>query len=275
MTRKVTLVAIVVLIAGFILWKSTSTTQPSASKETGLPAINDNRTESFPVFRESTYRVRSYNAILPSVDKPISILALGSGFLVNLSDDSLLIATARHVAHGADELESISSGNDSYKSDGTDRNSIRRIQERIRLGGKALIPLKYWHAPYSETGLDLSLFTISNPAPIESRPLQPGEVAKGSSVQIFGYPRSSNNGGAVSNLAVRTHNVTSLERDYFVTEGSELVTEGFSGGPVINEQGQVVGMAIRSTGYQVRCLYITDVLAAANRVETEGIVYRD
>lgn len=169
----------------------------------------------------------------------------------------------------------MSVGRDTYQSDGTDRNSIQKTKERIRLGGKSLIPRRYWHAPIVDSEFDVSIFAVSDAHPLESRSLIPGTATKGQAVRIYGYPASPTERAAVSNLAMRTHTITSLEQGYFVTEGSEPVTDGFSGGPVLDEQGHVVGMVVRSTGYQVRCMYITDIINAIQRFDSDALSYSD
>jgi S1-C subfamily serine protease len=129
------------------------------------------------------------------------------------------------------------------------------------------------------------VFSVDDPALLGVRPLKPGAMDKGSRVVTLGFPALAESGTAtnasaptaspVSNAARRDQTVTSMEGGYFVTEGVTAVSSGFSGGPVLNDRGEVVGLAFRSTGLQTRNMYIEQVVSMIKEFAGDSVAYAE
>jgi len=281
-----------IIVIGIAAWRFAGTTPSSGDQasESGdaasVAASSDNLSDTFPVFRETIYKVKLERMVdYWSVDKTAAVLGNGSGFLLD-TPQGVFVVTARHVAEGSTALAEIKIGDTTYKSDTSGYDSITRSTERIRLGDKSLQPKSVWLDRSADERLDLAVMLVDETAPLGVRQLKPANASKGEEVELYGFPEGergsdetvpgkSNGPRAVANLARRPQVVTSLERNYFVTEGIEPASAGFSGGPVLNPDGEVVGMIIRSTGDQTRCIYIATVLDAIKRFRQEAHDYKE
>jgi S1-C subfamily serine protease len=240
--------------------------------------------EVFPIFRESTYSIKSPRMILLTATRQVPVISSGSGFLLEVGGDYFVI-TASHVATGADRLDAITVDGTSFVSTADGATQINKASERIRLGYKSLIPSRSLHPSPRESSVDISVFAVDDPDSLGVRPLKPGAMKKGGRVVILGFPALAESGnaanasapgaGPVSNAARREQTVTSREGRYFVTEGLAEVSSGFSGGPVLNDLGEVVGLAVRSNGPQTRCIYIDQVLAIVKEFARGSFAYAE
>jgi S1-C subfamily serine protease len=281
-----------VVVVTVAAWRLTGSTPSPESQVSGsgdatfVAATSDTRSDTFPVFRETIYKVKLERMVdYWSVDKTAAVLGNGSGFLLDTPEGAFVV-TARHVVEGPIALAEIKVGDTTYKSDTSGFDSITRSSERIRLGDKSLQPNAIWLDQSADDRLDLAVMSVAETAPLGVRLLKPAKASKGDEVELYGFPATErgpdeeaqerNSGArAVANLSRRPQIVTSLERNYFVTEGTEPASSGFSGGPVLNADGEVVGMIIRSSGGQTRCIYIATVLDAAKRFRQEAHDYEE
>ncbi len=288
--RSVHYAGIAVVVTVAVAWCSTGFTQtadttvPPVNTVDLQPASQESLPDTFPVFRETVYQVRYERKIgVFSVDRSVQILASGSGFLLE-TQQGVFIVTARHVVEGPGELAEIKVGNKTYKSDSDGYDTITKSSERIRLSGKSIRPVSIWLDQSIDDRLDLAIMLVEEPDLFDARALKPARAKKGEEVELYGFPAKAvssddeasdekTGGYAVANLARRPQTVTSLERNYFVTEGTVPASSGFSGGPVLNDDGEVVGMIIRSTGGQTRCIYIGAILDAVKRFQNDFIEY--
>jgi len=284
---RVIVVGVVILIVLFITWRLVIIKKPSNGLNSASTAQSapDTWADSFPIFTESSYQINIPRYFGRTTDKQIQILASGSGFILE-APQGYFVITAGHVVNTPESLNEISDGEEVYKTDGNEDNSIMKTSHRIRVGDVSLHPQKIWLGSTSKANLDIAIMTVRDPNPLHTRPLKPAKVRKGQVVDMFGYPaavetdsersESTESGPkSTSNAAHRTQTVTSLEGDYFVTEGVQPASHGFSGGPVINADGRIVGMIIRSAAGQTRCIYTDTILTAISRFESEAIDYQE
>ncbi len=279
-------IAIVVIVA--VVWRSIGTMQAVG---TAIPSVSEIRSQealsdAFPVFRETVYRIEYKRKVgVFSVDKTTPVLASGSGFLLK-TQQGIFVVTARHVAEGPSKLAEIRVDNKIYQSDSDGYDTITKIGERIRLSGKSIRPASIWLDRSTDGRLDLAIMSIEEPNFFNAKPLKPAKAKKGEAVELYGFPAKTVNLDdevsdekaeirATANLARRSQTITSLERNYFVTEGTEPASSGFSGGPVLNDDGEVVGMIIRSMGVQTRCIYIDTILDAVKRFQSDSVKYAE
>ncbi len=282
---------VLVVIVAAIAWRPTGATQTTQSTTpstdtAGSQVAAEPLRDTFPVFRETVYRVRYERMVgALSVDKTAPVPASGSGFLLD-TPQGVFVVTARHVVEGPSELAEIKIGSKVYESDSSGYDTITRSGERIRLGGKSIRPVSIWLDRSTDDRLDLAIMSVEEPNLFGARFLKPAKVKKGEELELYGFPAkadisddeasdSKTGARAVANLARRPQTVTSLERNYFVTEGAEPASSGFSGGPVLNDDGEVVGMIIRSMGGQTRCIYIDTILDAVKQFQNDSFKYQE
>lgn len=220
------LLAFVVVAAVAIAWSVDDTVKHAASNS------NDSRTsdETFsgdvmPVFATSsssdsqgmTRPILSHADLTERIDRSVVLIrvangegaAIGSGFVV---DGQGLVVTNRHVVEDGSEFSVL-------------------LHDKSKARAVRLV--------YAHPTLDLALLRISTsgamPPPI---PLARKLPRKGEDVAVFGSPEG---------LAFTTSfgNVSALRNDGDATwiQFTAPISPGNSGGPVVNMQGEVVGMA--------------------------------
>jgi V8-like Glu-specific endopeptidase len=112
-------------------------------------------------------------------------------------------------------------------------------------------------------GDDVAVLVTSDDLGIAPKPLARTAVARGATVQIFGYGYTvagaadpMNLGGIHRGSAM----VATVESNVFSTTGSQWTCTGDSGGPALNAQGEVIGVtSIGPTGCRVSTSYYTRV----------------
>ncbi len=285
--------SIAIVLVASVSWGSAGAAQTAEVTEPSMGEMDspsdvqqEALSDTFPVFRETMYRVEYARRLgVFSVDKTTSILTSGSGFLLE-TQQGYFIVTARHVVEGPSKVAEIKIDDKVYKSDSDGYDTITKSGERIRLSGKSIRPASIWLDRSTDDRLDLAIMFVEEPDLFGARPLKPARAKKGEEVELYGFPAkavgsddeaSDGKTGihAVANLARRPQTVTSLERNYFVTEGTEPASSGFSGGPVLNDDGEVVGMIIRAMGDQTRCIYIDTILDAVERFQNDSVKYEE
>jgi len=286
-SARVIVVGVVFLIVLFMTWRLVNIKKPSNGLNSASTAQSAPGTwaDTLPIFTESSYHIKIPKYFGRTTNKQIQILASGSGFILE-APQGFFVITAGHVVDAPGSLNEITDGEEVYKINGNKNNSITKTYQRIRVGDVSLHPQKIWFGSISKANLDIAIMTVRDPNPLRTRPLKPTQVSKGQEVNMYGYPAAADTTStdnesskstpkSTSNAAHRTQMVTSLESDYFVAEGTQFATAGFSGGPVLNPEGEVVGMIIRSAGGQTRCIYISTILEAISQFESEAANYQE
>ena len=262
----------------------------SAAPATG-ETIEDSSLITVPVFSEQTYHCvfpRRYNPAGKdgarfSLDGNESLIGFGSGFFLQ-SDSGPLFITARHTIH-QDNLGGIAIDGAMYKADDEDE-SITRVGARTRVSGLAIKPTKIMIAE----DLDLAIMqlpeaTIKTIKPrilktLSSRP------TVGMEAQMYGYPpiEDVNAEGATTTTLTPygrqdlvQYAVSHVSPVELTLNGglSDSTEGGFSGGPVLDEKGQVMGMVIRADRNQTRCIQISEIMKHMKKFDKEAVEYAD
>ncbi len=238
----------------------------SSQEQANLSAVESrwaSQVNAIPVFRESEYRIKAPRYMVLTTDKNVLLRASGSGFLLEVRDQVYLI-TAKHVVEGPVQYKQLQIGETEYTVEGTSQSSILKLSDRARFGVKA-IELEPVELKADSDGSDVMCYKVADPERFRGVVHQPAQSEVGEEVTVHGYPQGGdeNDGDSprsVSNIAVLNLQMTAQENTYFVVQGDQEVGAGFSGSPVLNPAGEVVGMVIRSNGSQARCLYIQNIM---------------
>lgn len=270
--KKIGIVLVLLVLLGAAVWAFTGM-RGQPTPEVSADVVTS---EVFPVFRQSDYQVRSTRLILSNTDVEQAVFASGSGFLVRTSE-GIVAVTANHVAEGP-ELAGIEvDGRQIDTSDG--RSTINKSRDRIRLGVKSIRPASLLHGRSQDRNLDVTVMLVDDHADLGAKVFTPGTPSRGAKVTVYGFPSADTGAGeplvALSNMATREQTITSTESGYFVIEGPLGISPGFSGGPVVDADGKLVGMVVRSGSGQARCVYVSAILEQAARLKTDAVAYRD
>lgn len=216
------------------------------------------------VFRETVYGVRQPRLLLLSDEFEVSVFSSGTAFAVD-SNAGMFLMTATHVVSGEVNLAELVVDGHRYTASQDGISYIRKQSDRVRVGFKSAVPDVYVQ-PDSVVDLDIAVMRVDRADLEVIRTYRFGTPRLGERVRVLGYPQQMGSLGTmptpVANLEVRELTVTGLEADYFVCQTERLVGPGFSGGPVLDSDDRVVGMAIRSNGNQIRCVFAEDLKKA-------------
>jgi len=218
---------------------------------------------SVPIFTEQWCHVTRPRDIksgrMTAVDTHECISRFGSAFAYKVGDRVLLV-TAAHVAPPSGQVSSIAT------RDGTVLSSqegyvLEQGDCKVRIGGLAIKPTTWYRDP----DLDIALFEISAKEldSLSMEILSAGSVKRSDEVKLWGFPAIPQQGADGKPMpSVPSASQTSQRSDVTDVRAEEVVCAplngvetrgGFSGGPVLNSQGQVVGMIMRSTQETTRC----------------------
>lgn len=204
-----------------------------------------------PIITELTYFYQNKGWVWDE-EKSFSIIIHGTGFLVGDK-----IVTARHVVAGSriDKIRSIEGISFDKKS-----NELKKLLVRIRISGKGIVPKKI----FVDDKKDLAFLTLSqedmntflSPSThgldgINLKRLSLAQIIPSveQKVKAWGFPST-----AVPQLKSDLK-ITSVKKDWFVLNKS--LDPGYSGGPVITNQGQILGVISRSQKQQSRIVRIS------------------
>lgn len=218
------------------------------------------------VFSETAYKLEIKGRIYGSTVKEIRPTRAGAGFLV-LSGRGPLLVTAAHVVCAPPRPERIvDDGSKTIRIDG-ERTTVKSASFRVRVGDLSFQPSRILVDRDCDTALmslgeealallRLSAFELALPAP---------EV--GAKVKAWGFP-----GTSVPQLKEGML-VAAIEKGYFALNSS--IDPGFSGGPLVDSDGKLLGMVVRSTEQQTRCIPAAAIARAAGSFETASAEYAD
>lgn len=192
----------------------------------------------------------------------------GSGILVEDKDGQCLFVTAAHVVDpGAKETIAELQMDDGVriKIDGNNAELLR-VERSVRVSNLSIKPT---HVLVSRD-LDVAVFVIDEndlPLIVVPRFKKFGEAKAGGRVLSWGFPGSSS---------------PQLKDNMRITEaGATILTlnsplePGYSGGPVVDEQGALVGLVVRSTEKQSRCVSIQAIQPLLRDAKARATPYRD
>jgi hypothetical protein len=235
----------------------------SQSGSVSVPADDLPKSISVPVFTEQWCHVTRPRDIklgrMTAVDTYECISRFGSAFAYQ-SGDTVLLITAAHVAPPPGQVQSITTKDGAVLSS-QEGYSLEQGDCKVRIGGLAVKPKRWFRDP----DLDVALFEVSanDLEPLNMEVLSAGSVKRNDEVKLWGFPAIPQQGAdgrplpsvPSASQASQRSDVTDVRADEVVCAPLNGVETrgGFSGGPVLNSQGQVVGMIMRSTQETTRC----------------------
>lgn len=217
-----------------------------------------------PVFCERKARVtRPRNlkrARMVAVDEEVSSVACGTAFAIDTGGRVLLV-TAAHVVRLPSKVDAIVA-NDGTTFDSSDgETKIEPAASRVRVGGISARPTRI----LVDESLDVVLIEL-DPADFRAlgiATLSPGETSRDAEVKLWGFPAIPRaDAGGKPLPPAPSASQTSQRSDVTDVRGTEVICTmlngietrgGFSGGAVVDAQGKVVGMIMRSTPETTRC----------------------
>lgn len=261
MIRRI-LAAAIMIAAASASAPSVGEPPPGAAAASGqLPAAI-----ATPVFAEQTFHVtRSRDVVrgrMAAVNVQVKDLRWGTGFAYRTGGRVLLV-TAAHVVKLPSDIASITERNDpTNESDDKVYATVDGYKiepspgpARIRIGGLSVQPTRV----LVDTSQDIALLEVSERdlAALHLETLGAAKVERDAEVKLWGFPAVQRGGMSVpsaSQTSQRT-DVTELKlREVICAPLNGKETRGgFSGGPLVDGNGKVVGMIMRSTTETTRC----------------------
>ena len=168
----------------------------------------------------------------------------GSAFLVR-SPDNYYLVTAAHVAYGPKDIQTIN---------GDKVTDMKLVESTVKVGGLSLLMDK----PCTrDDDRDIVLYVISRQqvellnAHVFGAESIVAPHGCGDDVTAWGFPRTTD-------CQLKKAQISSIGANYFAL--NIPLEPGFSGGPVRDSVGKLVGVILRSDDKQTRCLLATELL---------------
>lgn len=259
----------------------------SPQSVTASPDIDQSASPSglvVPIFAERPIRVQRprdlYAGRLTAVDKAVKVNSFGTGFLYSNPGFNALV-TAAHVVAFPPNLESVADADGVYAA--ADGYRLDVGAPRIRIGGLALQPVRL----LVDHSLDIAVLELDDESAelLSLQVLRPGQARVDSEAKIWGFPGIP--GVAVDGVpqaSTPSASQTSQRCDITDLRKGEVICTalngietrgGFSGGPLINSKGEVIGMISRSTPETTRCRSIEAINSVLARFPTEASLYQE
>lgn len=239
-----------------------------------------------PVFAERRVQVRQPRSLrsrrISSVDKTIPVISFGSGFLYENPSFNALV-TAAHVVEFPPELRSVTDSEGVAYSTAEPGTTLERLPPRIRVSGLSFRPQRM----LVDHKLDIAIVDLCDRtvASFDFRTLKPGSAKVDEEAKIWGFPGIP---GAeidgVREASAPSASQTSQRCDITDVRRGEVICTalngietrgGFSGGPLIDREGRVLGMISRSTPETTRCRSAEAIDGVLRRFESESVAYRE
>lgn len=239
-----------------------------------------------PVFVEQTCHVSRPKDLVRArlaVDVDIKDIAWGTAFAYRTGGRVMLV-TAAHViempssiASVVDRGKDLATDDDDKEYKAADGFKIERGPSRIRVGGIAVQPTRV----LVDEAQDIALLEIAEQdlAALRLETLAPGTVARDAEAKIWGFPAVQRGGRSVpsaSQTSQRT-DVTDVRPGEVICAplNAKETRGGFSGGPLVDVNGKVVGMIMRSTTETTRCRSMSAIDELARNFDQRAKPYTE
>lgn len=212
-------------------------------KTVALPDSSNNSSEAIPL---KLSHIKGQSLFLDSVDRvkagTVTIrsrLGHGSGFIIN--DQGYILTNAHVVGSSNDALVII------------DDNTSAAIVVR------------------ADHQRDVALLKIDHDAPLTVLPVAGTNILTGHTVYIVGTPLSESLSHTVTQGIISAERIAKNGLRYYQTDAS--VNKGNSGGPVLNDRGEVIGLAVSRLESELGdSLDINFLIPIADALKVLGIV---
>ncbi len=239
-----------------------------------------------PVFSERRVQIKQPRSLLSrritATDRTVNIISFGSGFLYDHEAFNTLV-TAAHVVEFPPELRSVTDADGVTFSTGEAGTTLDRLPARIRISGLAFRPRRM----LVDHKLDIAIIDLCDQtvASFDFRMLKPAVPKVDEEAKIWGFPGIPGPEiDGVREAAAPSASQTSQRCDVTDVRRGEVICTalngietrgGFSGGPLIDREGRVLGMISRSTPETTRCRSIEAIDGVIARFEAEAIAYSE
>ena len=264
---------------------ASASASPDAAPPAATPAPAEQAPAAVatPVFAEQTCHVSRPRDVVRArlaVDVDVKDLAWGTAFAYRTGGRVLLV-TAAHVVEIPADIASVTERNDPTK-DSDDKVyaaaegfKIERGSARLRVGGIAVRPKRM----LVDASQDIALLELSEQdlAALHLETLAAAPVARDAEVKIWGFPAVQRGGRSVPSASQ-----TSQRTDVTDVRPGEVICAplngketrgGFSGGPLVDNNGKVVGMIMRSTTENTRCRSMAAIDELAKGFDQRAVPY--
>ena len=274
------------VLAATILIASASTPASLAGEppaEAPAPSGQVPEAIAVPVFAEQTCHVTRPRDVVRArmaVDLQVKNLGWGTAFAYRTGGRVLLV-TAAHVVELPADIASVTERNDPTEDSddkvyaAADGFTIERGPARLRVGGISVRPKRM----LIDASQDIALLEVSEQdlEALHLEALAAAPVARDAEVKIWGFPAVQRGGRSVPSASQTSQRTDVTE----VRPGEVICTPlngketrgGFSGGPLVNGSGKVVGMIMRSTTETTRCRSMTAIEELAKKFDQRAVPY--
>jgi S1-C subfamily serine protease len=218
------------------------------------------------IFTELKFEGTETQFKIRDVDRTHIRIATGCGFAIKIGGKNYLV-TAKHVINPSPSTNMLleeMGDDDEVRYDGK-KNTLKTVKIRIRISGLSLRPLSVFWGKQKDIAiitlaekdwnlLKLETLEFSDSAP---KPLMP--------VIAWGFPETPN-------PQLQELKIAAVHKSYLVL--NESLGHGFSGGPLVNLESELLGLIIRSEEKQSRCLIVNNTLIN-NLASQKAITYSD
>lgn len=219
------------------------------------------------IFSELQYTYKDHAWYRPSREAQKSALRSGSGFLMRGINGSPVVVTAAHVI-----CDRIIDSSSIEIAQGETVLSIRPkdiidAELRVRVSNLSIRPTRI----VLDFERDLALLGIDDDA-VQALGLQPAEASDvklktGDGTVVWGFP------GTTHAQLVDSMRVSSMNDAFFVL--NKQLDTGLSGGPVLTTDGSLVGVVVRTTQKQARCVRVSYLKGLSQAFDDVSVDYMD
>lgn len=258
----------------------------SQSGHAGRQDVDDaNMAIVAPIFAERPIRVQRARDLFKgwpfAVDKTIPVVSFGTGFLYATPDFHAMI-TAAHVVEFPPDVKSVADSDGAYSM--ADGYGLERRPARIRIGGLSLKPVRI----LVDHKLDIAVLELDDATVqlLKLRALAPGKAVVDREAKTWGFPAIPSGVLVDGEALASTPSASQTSQRCDITDvrpGEVICTTlngvetrgGYSGGPLIDSNRDVIGMISRSTPVTTRCRSISAIDGVIARFASESRTYSD
>lgn len=230
------------------------------------PAPADPKLAAIRIHAETRYTIREERRFRGPRHHEVAMRTSGTGFLVE-HGGSVFVATAAHVLSGPPRPTHVTLESAHEVEIDDYWYHVEGFGYRVRISGLSLKP----QSVYIDRAHDVAVMALTPEAEsklsewvryrVAARPASPNDT-----VRAWGFAEDS--------LPLPLDAVVASVRPEFFTVNHRL-EGGFSGGPILNGAGKIVGLINRSTQRQARCAARTVIADALRAARTQASDYHD
>ncbi len=218
------------------------------------------------VYAETAYTLQIAKSLRKDETKDVCVMSGGSGFILQDNGSNYLV-TAAHVVLGSTTKGTIIKDGKEKSYTLGETASLTQTKTRIRVGTLSLVPERLLVDPAADVAImtlaDADLRTLN----LLSFGMHRARLRPEIQVRVWGFPST------VLPQFTDSPRVSAVEDDFFVL--NQPIDSGFSGGPVLDAAGELIGSVVRTTEKQTRCVTTRAILRAVASFAATAKPYHD